>query len=42
MMVGAALLIVGAIVNAVGIQDPARAPQREATQGKTQPAKEGL
>jgi hypothetical protein len=42
MMVGAALLIVGAIVNAVGIQDPARAPQREATRGKTQPAKEGL
>jgi hypothetical protein len=42
MMVGAALLIVGAIVNAVGIQDPARAPQREAIQGQTKPAKEGL
>jgi hypothetical protein len=42
MMVGAALLIVGAIVNAVGIRDPARAPQREATRGQTQPAKEGL
>src|SRR6202171_5822596 len=42
MMVGAALLIVGAIVNAVGIQDPGRTPAREAATGSTQPAKEGL
>ena len=42
MVVGAALLVVGAIVNAVGIQDPSRAPRREATQGRTQPAKESL
>jgi hypothetical protein len=43
MMVGAALLIVGAIVNAVGIQDPGKAPQRQPAPGSTtQPAKEGL
>src|SRR5205807_7035389 len=42
MMVGAALLIVGAIVNAVGIQDPGKAPLREVAPGTTQPAKEGL
>jgi hypothetical protein len=41
MMVGAALLIVGAIVNAVGIQDPSKAPLREVGSGTTQPAKEG-
>src|SRR5712671_4429759 len=29
MIVGAALLILGAIVNAVGIQDPGKAPQRQ-------------
>jgi hypothetical protein len=42
MMVGAALLVVGAIVNAVGIQDPGRAPQPEGAQGRTEPAKESL
>jgi hypothetical protein len=42
MMVGAALLLLGAIVNAVGIQDPARSPQREPARDRTQPAKEGL
>ena len=42
MMVGAALLILGAIVNAVGIQDPAKAPAREAAPGRTEPAKEAL
>ncbi len=43
MMVGAALLILGAIVNAVGIRDPRRAPAREASPGRTtEPAKEGL
>src|SRR6266851_977925 len=42
MIVGAALLILGAIVNAVGIQDPGKAPQRQPAPGKTQPAKEGL
>jgi hypothetical protein len=42
MMVGAALLILGAIVNAVGIQDPGKAPRREPTPGTTQPAKESL
>ena len=41
MMVGAALLIVGAIVNAIGIQDPARAVQRTVATGGTQPVKEG-
>src|SRR5205823_12468645 len=39
MMVGAVLLIVGAIVNAVGIRDPGRAPAREGAPGRTQPAK---
>jgi EmrB/QacA subfamily drug resistance transporter len=42
MMVGAALLILGAIVNAVGIQDPAKAPAREAAPGRPEPAKEGI
>jgi EmrB/QacA subfamily drug resistance transporter len=42
MMVGAALLLLGAIVNAVGIQDPSKAPQRQPAPGNTQPAKEGL
>jgi hypothetical protein len=42
MIVGAALLILGAIVNAVGIQDPSKAPQRQPAPGNTQPAKEGL
>lgn len=42
MMVGAALLILGAIVNAVGIRDPGRAPQREPAAGRTQTAKESL
>jgi len=42
MMVGAALLIVGAIVNAVGIQDPVKAAAREAAPGRTEPAKEAL
>jgi len=42
MMVGAALLILGAIVNAVGIRDPGKAPAREAAQGRTEPAKEAL
>jgi hypothetical protein len=41
MMVGAALLLLGAVVNAVGIQDPARAPRPEPAPGRTQPAKEG-
>jgi EmrB/QacA subfamily drug resistance transporter len=41
MMVGAALLIFGAIVNAIGIQDPARAVQRTVATGGTQPVKEG-
>jgi EmrB/QacA subfamily drug resistance transporter len=40
MMVGAALLIVGAIVNAIGIQDPGKAAAREVAKGTTQPAKE--
>jgi EmrB/QacA subfamily drug resistance transporter len=41
MMVGAALLIVGAIVNAIGIQDPGRVVQREVRAGGAQPVKEG-
>jgi len=41
MMVGAALLIVGAIVNAVGIQDPGKAPARTVAPSGTQAAKEG-
>jgi hypothetical protein len=40
MMVGAALLIVGAIVNAVGIQDPSKAEERKIAKGTAQPAKE--
>src|SRR3989442_1669379 len=42
MVVGAALLILGAIVNAVWIQDPAKAPARQVAPGRTEPAKEGL
>jgi hypothetical protein len=42
MMVGAVLLVLGAIVNAVGIRDPGRAPARQATPGRAQPAKEGV
>ncbi|HEX9095137.1 MAG TPA: MFS transporter [Candidatus Dormibacteraeota bacterium] len=41
MMVGAALLMVGAIVNAVGIQDRARAVQPAVAAGGTQPVTEG-
>ncbi len=41
MIVGAALLIVGAIVNAVGIQDPSKAVARDLTAGAGQPLKEG-
>jgi len=41
MMVGAALLIVGAIVNAIGIQDPGRVAERKVAAGGTQPVKEG-
>jgi len=41
MMVGAALLIVGAIVNAIGIQDPGRVTQRKVVPGGAQPVKEG-
>jgi len=40
MMVGAALLIVGAIVNAIGIQDPGRAVERKVPAGGAQPVKE--
>jgi hypothetical protein len=42
MMVGAVLLIVGAIVNAVGIRDPAKAPTRTVAPSGAQPAKEGI
>ena len=42
MIVGAALLLIGAIVNALGIQDPGRVPQREPAAGPAQPAKESL
>ncbi len=41
MMVGAALVIVGAIVNAVGIEDPGKAVERKVAAGGTQPVKEG-
>jgi len=41
MMVGAALLILGAIVNAIGIQDPARVVERTVAAGGSQPVKEG-
>src|SRR5438309_1334182 len=41
MMVGAALLIIGAIVNAIGIQDPDRVTQRKVVPGGAQPVKEG-
>jgi EmrB/QacA subfamily drug resistance transporter len=41
MMVGAALLIIGAIVNAVGIQDPRPAVQRTVATAGTEPVKEG-
>ena len=40
MMVGAALLILGAIVNAIGIEDPSRVVQRTLPAGGAQPAKE--
>src|SRR6202011_4496765 len=40
MMVGAALLIVGAIVNAVGIVDPSKAPERRVATGTVEPLKE--
>jgi EmrB/QacA subfamily drug resistance transporter len=40
MMVGAALLIVGAIVNAVGIRDPGRVAQGKVAAGGTQPVQE--
>jgi len=40
MMVGAALLILGALVNAVGIRDPGRVVQREVPAGGTQPVQE--
>ncbi|MDQ6713707.1 MAG: MFS transporter [Candidatus Dormibacteraeota bacterium] len=42
MMVGAALLLVGAIVNAVGIRDAGRAPKTAPAPGRTQPVKESL
>ena len=41
MIVGAALLILGAIVNAIGIQDPGRAVQRKVAAGGAHPVKEG-
>ena len=41
MMVGAALLILGAIVNAIWIQDPGRAVERKVAAGGTQPVPEG-
>jgi len=41
MLVGAALLILGAIVNAIGIQDPARVVERKVAGGGVQPVKEG-
>jgi hypothetical protein len=41
MMVGAALLIIGAIVNAIGIQDPVRVAQRKVAPGGAQPIEEG-
>jgi hypothetical protein len=40
-MVGAALLILGALVNAVGIQDPGRVVQRKVPAGDAQPVQEG-
>ena len=42
MLVGAALLLIGAIVNAIGIQDPGKAAARDIAKGTTQPAKESL
>jgi len=42
MMVGAALLILGAIVNAIGIQDPGRAIQPKVAASGTQRVQEGL
>ena len=42
MMVGAALLILGAIVNAIGIEDPGRVAQRSLPAGGAQPAKEAI
>jgi hypothetical protein len=40
MMVGAALLILGAIVNLIGIEDPGRGSRRTVPAG-AQPVKEG-
>jgi EmrB/QacA subfamily drug resistance transporter len=40
MIVGAALLLLGAIVNAIGVQDPNKAPERGIARGTTQPAQE--
>jgi hypothetical protein len=42
MMVGAALLIIGAIVNAIGIEDPGQVAQRKIAAGGAQPVKEDL
>jgi len=42
MMVGAALLILGAIANAVGIRDAGRAPKTEPAPERTQTVKESL
>jgi hypothetical protein len=41
MMVGAALLIFGAIVNAIGIEDPGKVVERKVAAGGAQPVKEG-
>jgi hypothetical protein len=40
MLVGAALLIVGAIVNAIGIQDPGKVVERKVAASGTQPLNE--
>src|SRR5205807_4724429 len=40
MMVGAALLIIGAIVNAIWIEDPGRVVQRKVAAGGAQPVQE--
>ena len=41
MIIGAALLVIGAIVNAIGIQDPSQAAEPGVAKGTVQPAKEG-
>jgi hypothetical protein len=41
MIVGAALLLVGAVVNAIGIRDPSKATEPGVAKGTVQPAKEG-